>query len=432
VLQSALNQVVARHEILRTTFPTVDEEPVQRISPDANAPVLFTDLAGLSEAERETEARRLADEEAQTGFDLATVPLLRAHLLRLEIHDHVLLLTMHHIVSDAWSTAVFYRELGEYYRAQLSGETVAVPELSVQYADYAVWQRNWLQGEVLENQLAYWKKQLDGTAPLLSLPTDRPRKPQTFRGSKETGAISLELTAKLRSLSQREGATLFMTLLAAYDVLLSHRTGQNDIVVGTDWANRNSVETEKLIGFFINLLPLRARMEGDPSFTELLHAVRESVLGAFAHPELPFEKLVEELRVERDATYNPLVQVLFVMQNTPKQPLQLAGVEVSSFGVKITRSKFDFAVFMVETDQGLSGHWEYSTDLFDSDTIRGMTDSYNELLALIIANPSARITELKSALQKLEDSRRAQSERKFEELGRQKLGKIKRKVITVG
>jgi hypothetical protein len=391
-LEWALNQIVARHEVLRTTFSVVNDKPVQVIAPELHLPLPVTDLCSLPEAEREMAATQYAKQEALQGFDLTRGPLLRPSILRLGEQNHVLFLTTHHIVSDAWSSSILLRELGVLYTAKVERKPSPLPPLPVQYADYSVWQRDQLQGQIAEQELAYWRKQLLGAPTLLALPTDRPRAAaQSFRGAKHTVVVGKELTEQLKRFSQREGATLFMVLLAAFQALLAHYTKQEDVLVGTDLANRTRVETEKLIGFFINLLPLRADLRGNPSFRELLARVREMALGAYAHQDVPFEKLVEELRLERSPAYNPLVQVLFVMQNTPRSGLKLPNLEISPFAMPMERSKFDIAVFMAEGGQGLTGHWVYSTDLFDETTIHRMAAHYETLLTNILERPETRV-----------------------------------------
>ena len=311
-LEQSLNEIVRRHESLRTTFAAVDGEPLQLIAPALRMSVPITDLTHHSASDREHEAQRLATEQAREPFDLSQGPLLRVLLLCLGQDDHVLVLSMHHIVSDGWSRGVFYHELSMLYQAYTQGNPSPLSELPIQYADFAVWQRQWLQGEVLEDQLSYWKKQLAGAPALLQLPTDRPRPAvQSYRGAVQSIELSQELTQGLQALSARQGVTLFMTLLAVFQTLLYRYTGQNDIVVGSPIANRNRAEIEGLIGFFVNTLVLRTDLSGNPTFKELLTRVRETALGAYTHQDLPFEKLVEELHPQRSLSRSPLVQVLF-------------------------------------------------------------------------------------------------------------------------
>ncbi|HEU4593896.1 MAG TPA: condensation domain-containing protein, partial [Pyrinomonadaceae bacterium] len=303
-MERTFGEIVRRHEVLRTRFVEVDDSPVQVITPASEVSLPLTDLGHLAEGEREAEAQRLTQEEARRPFDLAAGPLLRAALLRLSEEEHILLVTMHHIVSDGWSMGVLVREMTTLYSAFTSGEESPLEELSIQYADYAAWQRQYLSGEVLDAQLSYWRTQLGGAPALLELPTDRPRPPaQTYRGARHSFTIPAELTSHLTALSQEEGCTLFMTLLAGWQALLSRYSNQEEVVVGTPIANRTRVETEGLIGFFVNTLALRTDLSGEPSFRELLGRVREVTLGAYAHQEVPFERLVEELQPERSLSH---------------------------------------------------------------------------------------------------------------------------------
>ncbi|MDY7077386.1 MAG: amino acid adenylation domain-containing protein [Chloroflexota bacterium] len=394
-LERSLNEIVRRHEVLRTTFATVDGRAVQVIVPELSLVLPVVDLSGLPEAEREAEGLRLAQEEAQHPFDLAKGPLLRATLLRLGEKDHMALLTMHHIVSDAWSSGVLIREIAALYQAFSAGEPSPLPELPVQYADFAHWQRNWLQDEVLEAQLSYWKQQLSGSAPLLELPTDRPRPAvQTFRGGHQAFVFPRELSAPLRALSQQEGATMFMTLLAAFQTLLYRYTGQEDVSVGTPIANRNRAETEGLIGFFVNTLVLRTDLSGDPSFRELLNRVREVALGAYTHQDLPFEKLVDTLQPERDLSHTPLFQVMFIIQNVPRQGVELADLTLSRVEADTGVSTFDLTLVMEDAPDGLGAGFEYNADLFNSETIERMAAHFQILLEGIIADSDRPISTL--------------------------------------
>ncbi|MGH7931425.1 MAG: condensation domain-containing protein, partial [Candidatus Binatia bacterium] len=315
VLKQSLNEIVRRHEALRTTFRSVEGSPQQVVASGLTLPLPVMDLSHRCESDRENEARRLAAEEARRPFDLSRGPLLRAILLRLHQEEHFLLLNMHHIVSDGWSMGVFFREISVLYEAYSNGKPSPLAELPIQYADYAVWQRNRLQGEVLETQLSYWEKQLEDIS-TLDLPTDRPRPAaQSFRGARLSLELSKELTEGLKALSRKERVSLFMTLLAAFQTLLHRYTGRDDIAVGSPIAGRNRAEIEGLIGFFINTLVLRADLSGNPTFRELLARVREAALGAYDHQDVPFEKLVQELHPERNLNQSPLFQVMFVLQN---------------------------------------------------------------------------------------------------------------------
>ena len=394
-LEQSLNEIIRRHESLRTTFSVVDGEAVQVIAPSSELSLAVVDLRDHPEGEREEEARQLAREEAGRPFDLAQGPLFRSKLLRLDEDDYVLLLTMHHIGSDGWSMGVLHRELSVLYEAFSHGQPSPLADLPIQYADYAVWQREWLKGEVLDRQLSYWKKRLEGIPGVLNLPTDHPRPAvQSFRGKRQSIELSKELTQGLKALSRKEGVTLFMTLLAALQTLLYRYSGQEDIVVGSPIANRTRSEIEGLIGFFVNTLVLRTNFYGNPSFKELLARVREMALDAYAHQDLPFEKLVEELQPERSLSHSPLFQVMFVLQNAPSTALTFEGLSASPVRIGAETAKFDLTLSMSETVEGLRGSLQYSTDLFDGATIARMSGHLQTLLEGIAANPDQRISQL--------------------------------------
>ena len=394
-LTAAINEIVRRHESLRTAFEVDEETPYQRIVSYQALAVPVIDLRSLPTAQMEEEKNRIAAEEVKLPFDLTQGPFLRAKLVRLDDEDQTLILTMHHIAADEWSLAILFRELTTLYDAFAKGESSPLAELPIQYADYAVWQRAWLQGYRYEVLTTYWRDQLARAQTLLDLPTDKPRPAvQSFRGAYEEFEMPRSLLDQLKELCQREGVTLFMTCLAGFQLLLSRFTGQSDLLVGTDVANRNRVETENLIGFFTNLLPLRARVSGDVDFVSLLKQVRETTLDAYAHQDLPFEKLVEELRPQRDPVRNPLVQILIVMQN-PDVPIKLSGLEVSRFDLPLESSRFDVVLFLSEGERGLSGFWLYNPDLFERDTIVGLSRNYERLLEQIVVQPSSRVDELK-------------------------------------
>ncbi|MBI2230714.1 MAG: amino acid adenylation domain-containing protein, partial [Deltaproteobacteria bacterium] len=393
-LEQSLQEIVNRHEALRTTFSMVGGEAVQVIAPSLKLALPVVDLSETPEAEREEQARRLAQEEARRSFDLSRGPLFRTRLLQVGEDDHVLLMTLHHIVSDGWSMGVMHHELAVLYQAFSNSQPSALPDLPIQYADYAVWQREWLKGEELERQISYWKKQLEGISPL-QLPTDRPRPPlQTHRGAWQSLSLSQELTEKLKSLSRKEGVTLYMTLLAAFQTLLHRYSGQEDIVVGSPIAGRNRSEIEGMVGFFVNTLALRSNLSGQPTFKELLARVKEMALGAYAHQELPFEKLVEELHPERDLSHSPLFQVMFVLQNTSGTALKLGGIVVSPMRVDGETAKFDLTLSLSEGAQGLRGAVEYSTALFDDGTIGRMLGHLQVLLEGIVADADRPIAAL--------------------------------------
>jgi len=394
-LQWSLDEIVRRHEILRTTFDVVNENPVQLIAAAGELTLAVTDLSLLPPSLTEAEAEMLATEEAQRPFDLARGPLIRAVLMRLKANEHVLLVTMHHIISDGWSQTILMNELGALYEAAAAGRSSPLPELPIQYADFAEWQREWLQGERLEQQLEYWRKHLAGAPPSLELPTNRPRPAvQSFNGARESFVLSRDLSVRLVELSRRENATLFMTLLAAFYVLLYRHTGEPDIVIGTPVANRNRHELESLIGFFVNTLALRADLSGEPTFRELLAQVREVSLGAYAHQDLPFEMLVEELSPIRDWSRNPLFQVMFALQNMPEAASQSIGLDIGSVDVKTPRAQFDLILDVTEFGGRLHATFVYNTDLFDSSTIQRMAAHFKVLLAGVVANPGQPIGTL--------------------------------------
>ncbi|TMI56674.1 amino acid adenylation domain-containing protein [Candidatus Bathyarchaeota archaeon] len=393
-LEQSLSEIMRRHEVLRTRFQVVDGRPVQVRAPAQKLSISLVELSQLSHAERDGEVARLIADEGGCPFDLSAGPLLQAMLLRLGNDDHMLILTTHHIASDAWSMGILTRELWTLYEAYANGKPSPLPDLPVQYTDYAVWQRQWLKGKVLESQLSYWKKQL-AHIPILNLPTDRPRPVlQSFRGARQPISLPESLTAAVNELSRREGVTQFMTLLAAFQVLLYRYSGQEDVVVGSPIANRNRTEIEGLIGFFVNTLVLRTDLSRRPTFKELLLRVRDVCLGAYAHQDLPFEKLVQELHPERDLSRNPLFQVMFVLQNTPRPFPETSGFSIERVDVLAETSPFDLSLYLRERNGKLIGFIEYSTDLFDRSTIERMIGHFQTLLEGIVANPDQLISTL--------------------------------------
>ena len=394
-LRTALNEIVRRHEVLRTTFAVENGAPVQVIVPALQFALEVEDLRGLAEAERQAEAHRRVQAEAQAPFDLARGPLLRARLLRLGKAEHWMLVTLHHIISDGWSMGALWREVSTLYGAYSRGEASPLPELPVQYADYAVWQRGWFQGAVLEEQLDYWKEALAGL-PVLELPTDRPRPPvASYHGRRLTFELGAELTGALRALARQEGATLFMTLLAAFQVLLYRYSGQEDLAVGVPVAGRVRPQLEGLIGFFVNTLVLRGDLSGAPSFKEYLGWVRARALEAYAHQDLPFEKLVEALVTQRDQSRNPLFQVMFTQWRPENQVLHLAGLEpAAAVAVDTETAKSDLDFTVIEQQGRCHVTAEYATDLFDAATIARMAEHWRVLLEGIVHDPKCRIGEL--------------------------------------
>jgi amino acid adenylation domain-containing protein/non-ribosomal peptide synthase protein (TIGR01720 family)/FkbM family methyltransferase len=393
-LEGAIAQILRRHEVLRTRFQVENDTPVRVIDPEITVTLKVVDLQDLPEAEQLTTVKRLVTIEAEKPFDLANEPLMRVHLWRMSSQSHLLLINIHHIVFDGWSIGIFTQELSALYKAFLSGEPSPLPELPIQYTDFAVWQRQWLTGEVLEKQLDYWKQQLAGVPEVLALPIDRPRQSvQAFRGATVSFLLPNSLSEALKALSKRTGVTLFMTVYAAFVTLLYRYTGSDDIVVGTPTANRNRPEIEGLIGFFVNTLVLRTDFSDNPIFEDVLSRVQDMVLGAYAHQDLPFEKLVEQLQPERSLSYTPLVQVMLGF-GVPRPQMQMAGLTVSPVAVETVRSKFDLSLIFDSTDSGLIGEWEYNTDLFDASTITRMTGHFQTLLEAVVANPQQTVSSL--------------------------------------
>ncbi|MEG4487150.1 amino acid adenylation domain-containing protein [Microcoleus sp. D2_18a_B4] len=412
-LQQTFNEIVRRHEALRTTLAVVSGQPVQRIAAAFHLQINVVDLRNLPKESRQNEANRLTAQEAQRSFNLSNDLLLRVTLLQLDDAEYLLMLNMHHIVSDGWSIGVLIQELGALYTAFASEKPSPLPALSIQYADFAKWQREWLQGEVLETQLAYWREQLNGIS-MLNLPADRPRPAiQSYQGKRQFLQLPKQLSEALETLSQREGVTLFMTMLAAFKTLLYHYAQQEDIVVGSPIANRNRSEIEALIGFFVNSLVLRTDLSGNPTFRELLNRVKEVALGAYAHQDLPFEKLVEELHPDRALNQNPLFQVAFALQNAPGNRLELPELTLSPQQLDVGTARFDLEFHLwerspdrsgsnqspsnklwVDSSEGISGMVIYSADLFDEATITRLIGHFQALLESIVTNPEQRIANL--------------------------------------
>src|SRR5271166_4410362 len=394
-LQQAINEIVRRHDSLRTTFRNVDGQPVQVIAAELRVSLEVTPVKGTGEEQREAEVKRLAREAAVRPFDLANGPLFRPSLLRVDEQDHVLIIVMHHIVGDGWSGSLIAGELAALYQAFAQGRPSPLPELPIQYADFAVWQRQWMQGEVRDKQVEYWRAQLAGAPAVIELPTDRPRVAmQGHHGDIRTHVVPRELINQLESTSYAEGTTLFMTLLAAFQLLLSRYSGQDDIVVGSPVAGRNYADIEPLIGFFVNTLALRANLSGNPTFRELLARVKKAALDAYAHQEVPFEKLVEELQPERSLSYNPVFQVSFGLQNMPRQVFQASGLRIERTPVHQGTSIFDMAWFAWETEEGLLLRVEFDTDLFDAATVDRALGHFEKLLTGVVAQPTMHIAEL--------------------------------------
>ncbi|HEX5601902.1 MAG TPA: amino acid adenylation domain-containing protein [Pyrinomonadaceae bacterium] len=395
VLQRSINEIVRRHEVLRTSFPAIDGEPRQLIAAPREFQVEQLDLSQLPPDERENEAGRLVVEESiERGFDLRRGPLMRAIVYKLAPREHILLIAIHHVIADGWSMGVLLNELATLYNAYRRGEQTPLAELPIQYADYAVWQRDYLQGAVLDRQLDYWKQQLDGV-PVLELPVDRVRSSQrSNHGLHESFVLPNELANQLQIIGRREGATLFMVLLAGFQLLLNRYSGQEDIVVGTPIAGRNRKETEGLIGFFINTLALRTDFSGNPSFRELLQRVSKVALDAYAHQDIPFQKLVQEIQPERSLTHQPLVQSLFSLQNAPGSMSEMDGIKLENFRFKAESTQFDLMLTMAQLPRGISGTLCYRTDLFEPGPMRTMARQYQTLLRHAVADPDTPVKQL--------------------------------------
>jgi amino acid adenylation domain-containing protein len=401
-LATAINSVVERHEVFRTTYAAQGGRPVQVIAPRVSIALPLDDLSMMPAEDRENSASRILHAEAEKPFDLEKDTLFRARLLKLGAEDYILFLNTHHIASDGWSFGILKRDLGIFYQAALEDAVASLSPLPVQYADYAVWQRTWLQGEALETQLAYWKNRLHGAPPLLALPTDRCRPAvQTLRGAVHQAALPNTLAERVRKLSQQEGATIFMTMLAAFQCLMVHYADQPDLVIGANVAGRNDVQTEDLVGFFLNLLVLRTDLSGNPTFQACISRARETALGAYSHQDVPFDRVVEELRPKRSRAYYPLVQVLFSQLNMPQRMQAIPGLEMRPFelGCKATT---DLYVSFADTPNGFACIWVYNSDLFDAATIRTMAGLYRATLEETSANPGVRLNELRSLLTKSE------------------------------
>jgi len=393
-LEHALEYLAARHEVLRTTFVEHDDRPAQVVAPRLAVPLPLVDLAALPPPARGSESERIVQEEVLRPFDLAGGPLLRALLVRLDVKRHAVAITLHHIVCDGWSLGVLVREMAALYQGAASGIPAVLPSLPVQYADFAVWQREWLQGERLESQLAFWRDGLAGIEPL-RLPTDRPRPPRRgSAGGIQPVDVEAAGAALLQALGLKERVTPFIVLLAAWEALLGRLAGQDDVAVGTPVANRTRSETAGLVGFFVNTLVLRGDLSGDPTFRELVGRLRAVSLAAFAHQDLPFERLVEELRLERDPSRTPLFQALLVLQNAPTSALAAGDLEIRDLAVPTATAKFDLSLSLVELPEGLNGALEYSAELFESATAARFARAFEILLATALANPELHLSEL--------------------------------------
>jgi amino acid adenylation domain-containing protein len=429
-LRRALDRIVARHEVLRTTFSQVDGRPVQIIGP-AETGFLLREHDLRFAPDRSAALERLAADEAGQPFDLEHGPLIRGRLAQLDQDDHALLVTMHHIVSDGWSMGILINELNALYRAYCEGGEADLPDLLIQYADYAAWQRRWLQGAELETQLAYWRRQLGGELSVLALPTDKTRPAQQWGpGAEVSLLLPATLLESLKALSLESNCTLFMTLLAAFDILIYYLTGQTDICVGTDIANRNRAEIEKLIGFFVNQLVLRAELSPDSTFEELLGEVRETTLGAYAHQDLPFDKLVEALNQKRDSNRHPLFQVKMVYQNAQAEELRLTGLTISPIALTTGAAKLDLLLDLKDAEKGLKATLQYNTDLFEERAPQRIISRFHTLLDRIVERPGARLRELVEALIAEDERQRLDQRDKLEDARLKKLTSVRRRAAS--
>jgi amino acid adenylation domain-containing protein len=430
-LRRSLDTIVARHEVMRTSFLNNDGKPALSIAEKATIEMSLLDLSQLSASEHEQKTRELSAQEAQRPFDLMQAPLLRVALARLGDEDHVLLLTMHHIISDGWSVGVFLRELTSLYNAFTCGENPALSALKFQYVDFAAWQRAWLSGAPLRKQLDYWRHQLEGAPPVIDLPLDRPRPPaRSFRGARHSLEIAKGISHKLKTIARGERATLFMTLLTTFQLLLSCLSDQDDIVIGSPTAGRNRPELEVLIGYFVNTLVLRAQLSGDPDFRESLRRARTVALGAFANQDVPFERLVDELQPTRSLQVNPLFQVWFVLQNALVERQELRGVTVESLEVDSATTRHDLQLTLWETADGLMGAFTYSTDLFEAETIARLAEQFKALLAVVVDQPGIRLRELRATVNDAGRTHREKLGERLEEASRQKLKSTKRRAVS--
>ena len=395
-LERCFNEIIRRHEVLRTTFAEVDGYPVPVVTSVMEFRIDVDDLSGMENVAMGPEIERRVHAETLRSFSLASGPLLRVSIMRVAAEEHLVVFVVHHIAADGWSMGVIVREVAALYEAYVRGAESPLPELPIQYADFAHWQRSWLRDEVLASQLDYWRKELAGAPTVLELPGDRPRPPvQTFHGARFNFSFSVSLNERLKEFSQAEGVTLFMSLLAGLGIVLSRYSGQTDILVGTTIANRNRAETEDLIGFFVNMLVMRTDLSGRPSVRELLRQVRERALEAYAHQDLPFEKLVEELQLDRELSRAPLTQVVFTLQNAPMAEVRLDGLRLSMVEVETETAKFDVVVNMWEERGEMLGWIEYNRDVFDENRIRRMVQHYENVMSEILDHKDGMVEEIK-------------------------------------
>ncbi|TBR57012.1 non-ribosomal peptide synthetase, partial [Westiellopsis prolifica IICB1] len=432
-LEQSINEIVRRHEILRTCFQNVNGQPVQIITPALEIPLSIVDLQHLPDTEREAEIQKLRLANYQQPFDLTQLPLLRLTLIRLKTREYILLVTMHHIIFDAWSEGVLIKELSVLYEAFSSGKSSPLSEVNIQYVDFANWQQNWLQGEVLDTLLTYWEKQLGDNLPVLRLPKiHQSSNVKTSEEERQILRLSPTLSQAIKKLGDSLETTLFMTLLAAFKVLLYWYTGDKDIVVGTDIANRNKIEIENLIGFFVNQLVLRSNLFDNPTFSDFLQQVRQVCLEAYAHQDLPFEKLVSTLNPKRDLNQTPLFQVKFILQNAPTYDLAISDLNLIRLNdLEHTVARFDLLLELTDTEQGIVGLLKYNKGLFDANSIARLLNNFETILSQIVVNPAIRLNELNEILIKLDREYQLKQEEKRKEKYQQKLSLIKRRTIEI-
>lgn len=428
-LQQSMSEIVQRHTILRTVFITENGQPIQAIASEPPPLLSIVDLRGLTNTEQAAEIQRLTAVAALQPFDLTKGPLWRGTVLQLGTAEHVLLFAMHHIVSDGWSMGILIREVAALYNAFTQGNPSPLPNLPIQYADFAVWQRQWLQGAILESHLNYWLQQLDRPCPPLALPTKRPQTAQSSQSAKQSFTLSQDLTEAIVLLSRQEGVTLFMTLLAAFQASLYGYTDTADIRVGSPIANRNRVELEDLIGFFVNTLVLRIDLSGNPSVRELLARSRQVTLDAYAHQDVPFEKLVEELQPERSLNQHPLYQVWFVLQNAPVPPLELPGLVLHPLEMDSHQARHDLLLAIWETETGLEGSFEYRTDRFEAATIERLSRYFATCLQVAVAHLDLRLNELIDTLAAIDQQQQHRRNEALHASDQQKLKLTTRKAI---
>jgi hypothetical protein len=424
--------VISRHETLRTRYVTEAGTPYQVIEPATEVSLPLVDLSYLDESRAREEADNVSRQEMGRALDLEAGPVMRGKLIKVSEQEHELVIVLHHIAADGWSVGLMLQEIAVLYESISTGNPSPLPELPIQYTDFAVWQRQVLREEALEGQLAYWKKQLGGDLPKLDLPTDRRRQDAlSIIGEQVSFALPADLSASLNLMARSEGCTLFMTLLAAFQALLHCHTRQEDIIVGTDIANRNHVELEGIIGMFVNMLAMRADLSGDPSFRELLRRARKTSLEAYLNQDLPFDKLVEELRPDRGSHITPIFQVALVLNNMPIQPIELSG-GLTHIPLEIQNKtvKFDLVVNLWEVAEGITGHFQYRADLYDARMISQMTDDFRTVIAAVVEQPDVRLSALVEMIDETNRSYRALKQKEGKETRRSKLKRAQPKPIS--